>query len=564
MTTVPAAQRTTTAVADAVALPALLRRWADRTPDLPALTFLDHDRDAEETLTWRGLDDLVDSIAAWVRPRCAPGARVAILLEQSPSYVAAFLAVLRAGRIAVPLFPPASRHDDTLVAALVDCAPELVLTTWTGLEAVAAFVAGCAPARVVPVDALPPAEGRGTGPAEPDLDDVAYLQYTSGTTRDPVGVALTHRNLHAGAAQAGACFGAGAEVAVNWLPLFHEMGLAIGLTVPLLLGKRTVLMAPKAFLHRPGRWLRALSDNPGAVTGAPSSAYAHAAERSTAAERAGLRLEHVVALVNGGESVHHHDVELFHRVFAECGLRADAHRPAYGLAEATVLVAASPAGAPVVRSFDARRLGLGEAVPAGRGRRVSTLVGCGAAVGQELSIVDPETAVPVPDGRVGEIRVRGPNVARGRWRDGGPVVDGAGWLRTGDLGVVVDGALFVLGPRTQVITAGGREHHPQDIERTVQRAHPAVRPHAVAAFGVPGPDGGRLVVVAERSRTAGAGIATRADVASAIRPAVAAAHGVRVHEVVLLEPGQVPRTSSGKIRRSASRERYLAGRAGHD
>ncbi|SHF16747.1 fatty acyl-AMP ligase [Streptoalloteichus hindustanus] len=562
-------------------LATLLRWWAGELGDEPALTRLDYTRDpggVAETLTWRELDAMADAVALRVAPDTAPGDRIAIMAGQSLAYVAGFLGVLRARRIAVPLFPPGSPHDMRLAAILADCSPSLILTTSDLVDGINRFRhhTGSRGNVVVPMDTVD--TGKPYEDKPPRLDELAYLQYTSGSTRSPAGVMVSHGNVLANARQAAQCYGAqrGRTVNVSWLPLFHDMGLMLAVATPVLLGARAVLLDPTAFLERPGRWLQALSANPGAITAAPSFAYSYAAARCSARERALLRLDDVVTLVDGSEQVLPSNIDRFHNTFAECGLRRETHRPSYGLAEATVLVTANQAGtAPRVRTFDARTLAAGRAIET-VGVPSSTLVGCGRPVDQRVRIVEPRTCKPLPDGRVGEIWVSGPNVGLGYWgrpketrRTFGLALDapddplaagedGRGWLRTGDLGVVVDGELFVTGRIKDLIVIDGRNHYPQDIELTVERAHPAVRRHSVAAFAIPGDEGERLVVVAERARDERTWGTTTPDVVAAARAAVASTHGVSVHDMWLLEPGQTPRTSSGKISRAASRVQYLA------
>jgi acyl-CoA synthetase (AMP-forming)/AMP-acid ligase II len=561
---------------DATPLPVLLRHWAAGEGDRPALTFVDYARDPgglATTLSWAELDEVVDAIAAWIQPRTALGDRVAILVEQSAHYVAAFLAVLRAGRVAVPLYPPGlPRFDERLAAVLADCAPGMLLTTSARLADVERFATTreLGAVQAVPVDTLPAPGQWFEVTHEPD--DIAYLQYTSGSTRTPAGVVLTHATVFANASQAVECFELvrGRSVCVSWLPLFHDMGLMLGTAAALVCGVPVVLLDPGAFLERPVRWLRALSANPGAITAAPSFAYAYTAARTTAAERTLLRLDGVDVLIDGSEPVVPANIARFHDTFAECGLRPEAHRPSYGLAEATVLVTTSPIGTePHLRTFDAETLAAGTAAEPVPGRRTSTLVGCGMPVGQRVQIVNSATGRPVGDGTVGEVWVSGPNVATGYWRQPdlssrvfGATVPGrpGPWLRTGDLGLLVDGQLFITGRLKDLVIVDGRNHYPQDIEHTVEHAHTAIRRHATAAFAVTGSDRELLVVLAERARDIGSD--ADPEVTAAVRAAVSAEHGIAVHHLVLLDPGEVPRTSSGKISRSACRAQYLARETG--
>ncbi|MEV6829970.1 fatty acyl-AMP ligase [Amycolatopsis sp. NPDC051102] len=550
----------------------LLGDWARRLGDRIAVTHLDH-RDGADgravSLTWRQLDERVDAVAARLSEVAGPGARAAVLAGQSADYVVAFLGALRAGLVAVPLFAPGlPGHAGRLAAALADCGPRVVLTTAGEQDAVTGFLAGSAvDPVVVAVDTVPPAGTRDW--PEPDPDAPAYLQYTSGSTRSPAGVVLTHRNVLANARQACAAYGAesGTTSTVSWLPLFHDMGLILGIGAPMAGGLESVLMDPLAFLERPARWLRALSASPGAISAAPNFAYAYCASRVTDAEKIYLELSRVVSLINGSEPVLPATIAKFQDAFAGCGLRPEVHRSSYGLAEATVLVSVTDAGkTPRQVTFDRDRLAAGHAVPAVPGASATTLVSCGRPAGQRVRIADPVTGEPAGPGEVGEIRVSGPNVGRGYWGRpetsaatfGLPPLDpdtGEGWLATGDLGVVFEDELFVTGRLKDLVVVDGRNHYPQDIEQTVEE-HPAVRSHSAAAFAVGAGDGEAAVVVLERAKD------TEADVAaatSALRAAVSTGHGLRLHDVVFLTPGEVPRTSSGKISRARCRQSYLDG-----
>ncbi|MFJ7219335.1 fatty acyl-AMP ligase [Amycolatopsis sp. NPDC098790] len=548
-------------------LAALLGQWARVLGDEVALTHLDHRGSADGravTLTWRELDDRVGTVAARLSGIAAPGERAAVLAGQSVDYVVAFLGAIRAGLIAVPLFAPGlPGHAGRLAAALADCTPGVVLTTTEDIDDVHAFLAEL-PLRpdVVAVDALAPAEPRDW--PMPDPDATAYLQYTSGSTRTPAGVVLTHRNVLANARQACTAYGAESRTTstVSWLPLFHDMGLILGIGAPMAGGMASVLMDPLAFLERPARWLRALSASPGAISAAPNFAYAYCASRVSEADKSYLELSRVVSLINGSEPVLPATIAKFQDAFAECGLRPEVHRSSYGLAEATVLVSVSDAGKPARQvTFDRDRLAAGFAEPAAAG---STLVSCGRPAGQRVRIVDPGTGEPAAPGEVGEIRVSGPNVGQGYWgRDssatfGLPPLDpdtGEGWLATGDLGVVFEGELYVTGRLKDLVVVDGRNHYPQDIEQTVEE-HAGVRPHSAAAFAIETGDGEAAVVVLERAKDSSI---DTAELTPAVRAAVSAGHGLGLRDVVVLPPGDVPRTSSGKISRARCRKSYVDG-----
>jgi acyl-CoA synthetase (AMP-forming)/AMP-acid ligase II len=564
-------------------LSTLLTRWANEIGDQAAITHLDYQASPDglaTTVTWRELDRRADAVAAWLRGRTEPGDRAAVLAPQRIEYIVAFLGIIRAGLVAVPLFgPDLPGHADRLAAVLRDCAPSTVLTAGDTMGSVESFLAGrdLDVAHVAAVDTLPDADrvpAVHTGP-----DDLAYLQYTSGSTRTPAGVMITHRNLLSNAVQSMTAYGH--SVTVSWLPLFHDMGLMLGLIAPVAGGFRGVLLDPVAFLERPVRWLRALSSNPGAISAAPSFAYAYTASRVAERDKIRLRLDHVVSLIDGSEPVQPDAIDRFHAAFAECGLKPEVHRVSYGLAEATVLVAASPAGAPPARvAVDRTRLAGGHAMPATADSAASTLVSCGHAIGQRVLIVDPHRDEVLPAGQVGEIWVSGDNVATGYWnrreesartfgavpRDTGDQVPTEAmsrrWLRTGDLGVLYGGELYVTGRIKDLIIVDGRNHYPQDVEETVELAHPAIRRHSAAAFSVAingGEAGESAVVLAERAKHVAESELDVTELREAVIAAVATRHGLRVHDLILLEPGAVPRTSSGKISRAASRQRYLGG-----
>ncbi|MFJ5778862.1 fatty acyl-AMP ligase [Streptomyces sp. NPDC093094] len=544
-----------------------LRHWATYRGHERALTHVDFPGPASpgthRTLSWGALDSRARSVAGHLAGTVRPGDRVALLMPQGPDYVVAFLGCLYAGAIAVPLFGPGlPGHAGRLTAVLEDCEPACLLSDGASRAAVEAFAAGRLP--VVAVDELPPAAPAAELPPQAS-GDVAYLQYTSGSTGNPSGVMVTHANVVANARQATHAFGLapGRSTSVGWLPLYHDMGLVLSVAAPVYAGYASVLMDPVAFLERPARWLRLLGQHPGAISAAPNFAYDYCVSRVTEEEAAGLRLDRVATLLNGSEPVRPGTLERFRAAFEAAGLAPQALGPAYGLAEATVFVtAAGSAGPPRVLECDADALAAGriEERPGGTAR----LAVCGGPVGQEVRIADRESGTVLGEARIGEIQVRGPNVGAGYWKQPERTAEtfGDGWLRTGDLGALHDGELVVTGRLKDLIVVDGRNHYPQDVEETVQGSVEVVRKDRLAAFCVPRRDGSGdedLVVVAETRRDAEAGPAVLQRACLTARAAVAARHGLRLAELVLVRPGSVPRTSSGKVARSACRERFLSG-----
>ncbi|MEU7989364.1 fatty acyl-AMP ligase [Streptosporangium canum] len=560
------------------ALIARVERWAREIPDAPAYTFLDysagHDG-VKHTLSWAKADLKARALAVRLREVTLPGDRAAILAPQGLEYVVAMLGAMYARVVAVPLFAPdLPGHADRLIRAYADADPVCVLTTTPALDSVHAFLDGGSaprPKQVITLDTISDLLADEWEPEPIGLGDLAYLQYTSGSTRAPAGVEISHANFTANAEQLWEAFRATPRVstAALWLPLFHDMGLIATIAAPMVGGNQAVFMDPVAFVMHPVRWLRMLSEYDDVFTGGPNFAYEYAAGRVTDAEKATLDLSGVSVMLNGAEPLRGSTIDRFSETFAACGLRPEAHTPGYGLAEATVFVTVMDRDLPArVTLFDRDALTAGRAVPYTGEGRVSDLVSCGVPTGQRVVIVS-ESGTAKPDGEVGEIWVQGPNVARAYWRDGersaevfGNVLDGEDgtWLRTGDLGVVHEGELYITGRIKDLIIVDGRNHYPQDVEVTVQEADQAVRRDHVAAFAVPGEETERLVVVAERSRRADG--RDPAEVTANIRAAVAKNHDLRLHDFVLTEAGAVPRTSSGKIARRACVRAYLDGAFG--
>lgn len=570
---------------DDALLPDYLAYWARTEGDRVAMRFTDFStqRDGVEHLvTFAELERWARAIAVRIGELTAPGDRAAILTPAGPGYMAAFAGALSSAAVGVPLFEPEHLgQGDRLRGVLADCRPTVVLTTDAHVAAVEALVAdlpGLDPA-VIAVDALRDDVRADTyeRPSTLRRDALAYLQYTSGSTRTPAGVELTHHNLVVNARQLMQAFDVDPcdhNAAISWLPLFHDMGLLLGIVLPIVTAATSGIFDALAFIQRPVRWMREIARQPHTYTAAPNFAYGYAAKRVKASDREALDLSGVKAMLNGAEPVHPRTVRQFIETFAPQGLRAEAVRPSYGLAEATVFVSTTPSGRPArITEVDAAALQAHRAIPpSGPDARTTELVSCGIAFGQEVALVDPATAELLPDGTVGEVWVHGENVGAGYWgdaRESASTFDGrladpvglppSGWLRTGDLGVRIDGELYITGRLKDTIIIDGRNIYPNDVEASVEEAHDAIAAHRLAAFAVETGDTEGLVVVAEQHRDAADAAASLAEIAAAAKQAVSLQHAVSLHDFVLVEPHTVPRTSSGKIARQATRAQYLEG-----
>jgi len=551
----------------------LLSARAARAPEAPAFRFLIDGGEEGPRLSYADLDRGARAVAAALQDVAGPGDRALLLFSPGLSFLPAFFGCQYAGVVPVPL-PPPSRADrsaagwQSLAAIAADCEPRAILTDRT----VARFLPGggipaLAGVPGIVTDDLDPGGGRRWRPPAGDPDGLALLQYTSGSTASPKGVMVTHRNLLHNQATIRAAFGhAGDTVGVCWLPAYHDMGLIGGLLQTVYLGASTALMSPAAVLRDPSRWLRAVSRYRAHTSGGPNFVYDFCARRVTPEQKAGLDLSNWGVAAVGSEPIDPRTLDRFARAFRSCGFRPEAFYPCYGLAEATLLVTGGAKdAAPVVRAGITRPDG-GEPRPLPE-EIERPLVGCGHAQGgQTVWIVDPESRARLPDGRVGEIWVRGPSVANGYWNRPAEteetfrarLASGDGpYLRTGDLGFIREGELFVTGRIKEVIIVRGRNHYPQDIEATIQAVHPGLRPGYGAAFEVVRDGQPRLVVVQEVDRPC-----PKLDVArlnGVVRQTVAERHELQVYDLVLLEYGCISKTTSGKIRRHAYRAAYEEG-----
>ncbi len=540
-----------------------LQRRAAQTPDQVALRFLAESAEHSVVLSYRDLDQRARTIAAALQANADQGDRAVLLFPSGPDYVAAFFGCLYAGVIAVPAYPPEStrrHHQERLLSIISDAEPRLLLTIASLADGLSQ-IENAPP--VLSVDSL---ESLGHWVA-PDLhpDDIAFLQYTSGSTALPKGVQVSHGNLVANEVLIRRGFGIDLnpdDVIVSWLPLYHDMGLIGGLLQPIFSGVPCVLMSPAYFLGRPLRWLEAISEYGGTISGGPDFAYRLCSERvsETALER--LDLSQWRVAYSGSEPIRLDTLERFAEKFATCGFTPNNFFASYGLAEATLFVAGGSRGhgIPALR-VDEQALAANRAKP-GQG---SAIMSCGTSQPEHaVLIADPHTLTELGDNSVGELWATGPSIAHGYWRNpeatAKTFVEHAGrtWLRTGDLGFIRDGEVYITGRLKDLLIVRGHNLYPQDIEQTIEREVEVVRKGRVAAFAVNEQGLEGIGIAAEISRSVQKILPPEALI-KAIRQAVAEAYQEAPSVVVLLNPGALPKTSSGKVQRAACALRHKDG-----
>jgi amino acid adenylation domain-containing protein len=498
---------------------------------------------------------------------------VLLLYPPGLDYIAAFFGCLYAGAVAVPAYPPRVNRSLTRLQTIVaDAGAALALTTKAILRKVSSQAAET-PGLITlgwlttdDIDETLAAEWTGTTIKGETL---AFLQYTSGSTATPRGVMVTHANLMRNEEMIARAFRhTPSSVIVGWLPLYHDMGLVGNVLQPLYVGARCILMPPAAFLQRPLRWLEAISRYQATTSGGPNFAYDLCVRKIRAEQKAGLDLSSWEVAFNGAEPVRPDSLTRFSAAFEACGFRRSAFYPCYGLAEATLIASGGLKGQkPRVEVFDGPALMRHQVAPAQSQTESSNakpLASCGRPLGgQRLLVVNPDTAMACPPSEVGEVWLAGPSVARGYWNRpaesqqffAARLADtGEGpFLRTGDLGFLHDGELYITGRLKDVIILRGSNYYPQDVELTAERSHPALRPGGGAAFSVELAGETRLVVVQELEPRHQC---DWPEVAQRIRQAVAEEHELHVHSVVLLKAGNLPKTSSGKVQRRTCKAAY--------
>ncbi|GAB3033611.1 fatty acyl-AMP ligase [Oleiagrimonas citrea] len=541
------------------------------------------------TMTFAEMDREARSLAAYFQSQKAKGDRAMMLFDAGAEVMQSFLGCAYAGVIAVPMPAPLTgkveRYLNRVKGVVMDCDIRFILTTTpilNTLRDVAKTIDGLADAEWIAVDALADRSDAWVKPKQ-EAEDIAYLQYTSGSTSTPKGVMVTHRNLmkiieYNGIASG--CPTVGTK-AVCWMPYFHDFGLIDGLLVPLAFGMPVYAMTPFEFVKNPARWVNAIHRYRASHSSAPNFAFDLVARKTTAEQRRHLDLSCWRRANNAAEPIRNTSVNRFLETFEPCGFARDAMAPSWGLAEATLLVTLADAG-PKYYSLDAASLQHHRVRPASEGQTTIVMMGCGRIWPGpweiDVKIVDPDTFELSPSGETGEIWVAGDLVAKGYWKRPSDTAEkfhaeikgfpGTCYMRSGDLGFMDGDELVFTGRSKDLIIIEGRNHYPQEIEKTAEASHPALRPGCTIAFSVDADDKSRLIVVSEIVSKYGlsdvisddsqAMSISRRDLERAIRSGVADEHQIRVHEIVFIPSGHIPKTTSGKLQRKLCREKYVS------
>jgi amino acid adenylation domain-containing protein len=554
-------------IQEATTLVQLLRWRALRQPEQVAYTFLSDDLSNKVTVSFGELDRQARSIASLLHQHQAGGTRVLLLYPPSLEYIAAFFGCLYAGAVAVPAYPPRQNHSWLRLNAIIgDAQADIALTSDGIYRRLISPANSPAPSflRCITTESIDPELADEW--QEPVLDSrsVAFLQYTSGSTGTPRGVMVSHGNLIANERLIQTAFRqTERSVILGWLPLYHDMGLIGNVLQPLYLGATCILMSPVGFLQKPYRWLKAISDYRATTSGGPNFAYDLCVRKITEEERATLDLSSWTTAFNGAEPVRPETLERFADVFASCGFDRRAFHPCYGLAEATLLVSCSSSTHPAVISKEG--LKQNRVVPVDGTDDAQTIVSCGPISSeQQIVIVNPDDLTVCPTDRIGEIWVAGQSVAQGYWNQPEQTRETfqaqlpgyeQSFLRTGDLGFVSEGELFLTGRIKDLIIIRGRNHYPHDIEDTVRQCSGAWETDGCAAFSIDVNGEERLVVVQELTRK----VDDYQTLTRAIRAAVAGKHEIPLYAIAFTGKRRLPKTSSGKIQRRTCRELFLEG-----
>ncbi|MCC5669557.1 AMP-binding protein [Nostoc sp. CHAB 5784] len=559
-----------------VTLVDLLRKRALQQPSQVAYTFLVDGETQEVSLTYQALDQKARSLAAFLQSMKATGERALLLYPPGLEFIVAFFGCLYASVIAVPAYPPRRNQRMTRLQAIVkDAQASFALTTTsvlTNIEHSLKQEPELAALHYIATENITNNFALSWEPLKISSDTLAFLQYTSGSTGTPKGVMVSHGNLLHNEEMIKMAFQhTEKSIVVGWLPLFHDMGLIGNVLQPLYLGIPSFLLSPTTFLQKPLRWLMAISRYKATTSGGPNFAYDLCIDKITPSQRSQLDLSSWEVAFSGSEPVRAETIERFSATFKDCGFKRSTFYPCYGMAETTLIVSGGlKTDPPVIRSLKdhAFNQNLVETATADQ-EDTRAIVSVGrSCLDQKIVIANPESLTKCPEGQIGEIWVCGSSVAGGYWKKpqetqqtfNAQLQDtGEGpFLRTGDFGFLLDGELFVTGRIKDMIIIRGKNHYPQDIELTVQKSHPALRPNCGAAFSVEIKGVEQLVIVQEVERSYLRQLEID-EVVRAVCQAVSEQHQLQVYAVVLLKTATIPKTSSGKIQRHACRDGFLNG-----
>jgi acyl transferase domain-containing protein/acyl-CoA synthetase (AMP-forming)/AMP-acid ligase II/pimeloyl-ACP methyl ester carboxylesterase len=551
----------------------VLAERVTKQPEQTAFTFLQDGETELDSLTYQQLEQRSLAIAFRLQADHAQGKRALLLYQPGLEFISAFLGCLYAGVIAVPAYPPrANRSIERLLAIVTDAEATFALTTQSLQEKIETKFRENNQTEIqfIATDTIEIHLASNWRKPELTADSLAFLQYTSGSTGNPKGVMVSHSNIIANSLSINRCFQNTSEhIGVSWLPPYHDMGLIGCILQPIYVGVSMYMMAPVSFLQRPYRWLQAISKYRANTTGGPNFAYDLCVSQITPEQRDALDLSCWELAFSGAEPVRAETIEQFSKYFSSCGFKQAAFYPCYGMAESTLLITGGNKQAkPVLKSFDKLGIEENQAVAPSDLETATTLVGCGQNIPeQELIVVNTDTFTQCSEGEIGEIWVNSESVAQGYWRNreltetifqACLATGEKPWLRTGDLGFLQAGELFVTGRLKDLIIIRGRNYYPQDIELTVDNAHPAVRAGNSAAFAIEIQGEEKLVIVQEIERSYLRKLNVEA-VTKSIRKAIIEQHELNPYAVILLKTGSIPKTSSGKIQRHACKAGFLEG-----
>jgi len=556
----------------------ILRNRALSQPHHMTYRFLRDGEFEEDNLTNGELDKHVCAIGAKLQSLSMEGDRALILLPPGLDFIMGFFGCLYAKVLAVPVYPPhpvrIERSIQIIQSIINDAQPTVALLSSSLLDAIISndiaekIFEGV---RLLVLDDIE-IEYWHTKWKEPDIrgNNIAFLQYTSGSTTEPKGVMVSHSNLLHNMELIGRCFGVSDDShGVIWLPPYHDMGLIGGILQPLFSGISVTLMPHMQFLQQPFRWLDAISRYKGTISGGPNFAFDLCVKKVKPEQRDQLDLSSWEVAFNGAEPVYHHTLDQFAEYFAPCGFNKKSFLPCYGLAESTLMVTGGPRGrSPLEKNLSDSDLKKDKAVfTDSTSDPYRTIVSCGQNLSnQEIRIVNPETLTLCQENEIGEIWVSGPSVTHGYWDKpdktsltfGGyvPNTNEGPFLRSGDLGFFHKKELYITGRIKDLIISGGKNHYPHDIERSVENALQSIQPTGCAVFSVTNSESEDIVVVVEiRHRHE----LEHEKISSAIREAISMNHGLKVHDIRFTKPGGIPRTTSGKLRRFLCKEKYITG-----